>query len=150
MGHVYLVEDGDYEDRHVVAICTSRETALSFRGSVTVFGLDDADISNVACWWHVSYLPGKVGVGYHKWTAVSWNDAGDNVRSPRWLQWEQGKNMPEDGRVDIASWACSKNDAILDAKSILKGTTVPVWVYDWKTHGSTQPWRQKGTGVPYP
>lgn len=151
MAVVYLVEGGDYEQRCVVGIYTTREAALATgvegRGDVSLMGLDDVDVLDIPCWWDVSYSLGALGRGHHRWQARSWGDAGRGNQTLCWLQWPDTR-IPRNDRVDIEVWAPSKREAIEKGKSQLRGATVPIHVYNGQDH--PPPWRQIGEGIPYP
>ena len=144
--NVYLVEEGEYSDRYVMAICSSRGKALELfpDGDVRVMGMDDEPVGNVMCWWEVNLYPPD------KWTAKTYHDAGVKHTEPIWHKWplphSQANWEPENGRIDINVLADSEESAINMAKEKLDEKEVRIVK---RTHGGIDPWVDDGYGVPY-
>ena len=148
MTDIYLVETGEYEERYLVGIYSTREAALDAGVEVRIMGLDDAPIESPH-WWRTSYFP-KVSAennrGRH-WMASTYHEADDRTPEPVWLQWSSLGKMPPEGRVDLDVWATSEAEAIEQAKSELKEATVAINTYS--AGDASNPWRKTGEGIPY-
>ena len=153
MTHVYVAESGDYEQRGIDGIYSSREKALEAypNSAITIYALDDADISLVPCVWEVSYLPEAIPSGKHRWKASRTGLASKVDEEVTWLKWNlQNPTYPINGEVRVEIWAATKDEAIAGARTKIRGLTIPIVTYDWVHHGAVNPWRRTGEGVALP
>jgi hypothetical protein len=122
--HVYVVEEGDYEQRCVVGVFSSRELALASWGSdITVYRLDGGEVT-APTWWHVS-----CNLQSLEWVAQTYRDASELKESvasiATWPAFRNNHGYP-DGRLDIRIFTTNADEAIRLAKTAVLGKTVPV------------------------